>query len=113
MPAIFPKVAFSPFFDRRISVEGSRLFAPGQTRGVAGTYCACIFDNGFADPFADADAASAVRTYSISVLAGDWLDHEPPQVGDRVTCGDIKLAVSRVNSVLGDTWELTAREVSQ
>lgn len=112
MPVIFPKSVFSPFFDRRISVEGNRLFTPGQTRKVAGTYCACIFDNGFADPFADADSESAVRTYSISVLAGDWLDHEPPQVGDRVTCGDIKLAVSRVDSILGDTWELTAREVS-
>lgn len=57
------------------------------------------------------------------IKAGDWLEERPPQVGDRITvnvssdCARdlpcIKLAVSSVDSLLGDTWSMTATEVSQ
>ena len=117
MPATFPPSAFSVFFDCPISVEGERAHSSQAGRKVAGSYMACVFDNGYVDPFAEADAESNVRSFGISVKAGDWLDNEPPQVGDRITLpqGNInfKLAVFRVESILGDTWTLTAREVGK
>ena len=112
MPVIFSKSVFSPFFDRRISVEGKRPFTPGHSRKVAGTFQACVFDNGPSDPLMDTDAGTNVRTFSISVRAGDWLDHTPPQTGDTITIGEVRTAVSRVETVTGDTWTLTAREVA-
>lgn len=112
--------AFSPFFDIPIAVEGERS-APEGARRIAGTFMACVFDNGFADPFADADAETSIRTYSVSVIAGDWLEKKPPQTGDRIavdfsggcspTLPSMKLSVSRVDQIVGDTWTFTAKEV--
>ena len=111
----FPAAALAPFFDETIVVEGKRKHGSG-TRSVRGTFNACVFDNGFADPFAEADAESNVRTFSISVRAGDWIERTPPQTGDRISIDGqsqtFKLAVSRVDSVLGDTWTCTAKEVA-
>ena len=110
----FPVAALAPFFDETIVVEGKRKHGSG-TRSVRGTFNACVFDNGFADPFAEADAESNVRTFSVSVRAGDWIERTHPQLGDRITFNKqgstINLAVSRVESLLGDIWALTAREV--
>lgn len=113
----FSAKAFSPFFDTSISVEGNR-----KSGNVAGTYNACVFDNGFADPMIEVDGDTTVRTYSIMIKAGDWLEERPPQIGDRITIGNstdcardlplIRLAVSSVDSLLGDTWSMTATEVS-
>lgn len=107
----------APFFDETIVVEGVRPgVADGTTRTVKGTFKACVFDNGLADPFADADAESNVRTFSISVRARDWIERTPPQTGDRISIDrpgiTFKLAVSRVDSVLGDTWTCTAKEAA-
>ena len=108
--------AFSQFFDTPINVEGTRI-----ANKIAGTYNACVFDNGFAAPFIDGDVDSTIRTFSISIMAGDWLESKPPQVGDKISfvtnddctpsLPSIKLAVSHVDSLLGDVWTLTAREI--
>ena len=84
---------------------------------------ACVFDNGFAAPFAETDVDNLTRTYSISIMAGDWLEKMPPQVGDKIMVSyaddctpnlpNIRLAVSHIDSLLGDTWTLTAKEVEQ
>jgi hypothetical protein len=136
MPGIFHNsAAFVPFFDCVISVEGLRassssgsaaptLAAATAARKVSGTFKACVFDNGFADPFAAADADSNVRTFSISVRAGDWIERTPPQIGDRITIHEEMevpegalcpkshaLTVSRVDSVTGDIWSFRAKEV--
>jgi len=107
--------AFAPFFDETIVVEGVRKHGSG-TRSVRGSFKACVFDSGFADPFAEADAESNARAFSVSVRAGDWLDRTPPQTGDRISFDkqglSFKLAVSRVESLFGDTWTLTAKEVA-
>ena len=112
------KAAFVPFFDTPIAVEGQR--ANGK---VAGSFMACIFDNGFAEPLGNADVESTIRTYSISIQAGDWLEKRPPQVGDKIFVNqsdactpnlpNIALAVSHIDSIVGDTWVLTAKEVEQ
>lgn len=111
--------AFAPFFDTPIAVEGNR--ADGKR--VAGNFIACVFDNGFADPFTEADADSTIRTFSISIIAGDWLEGKPPQVGDKIYVSNpddctpdlpnLVLAVSRIDSILGDTWVLTAKEIEK
>ena len=122
MPGTFqmPASAFAPFFDEVISVEGRRSAtlsadgAPAVTRNVSGSFYACVFDNGFADPLADADAESGVRTFSITVRAGDWIEGTKPQTGDRVHLADgTLLAVNSVGMLAGDTWVLTAREVKK
>ena len=110
--------AFNPFFDTPIAVEGMRT----NNRKVAGNYLACIFDNGFADPFAEIDTDSNCRTYSISILAGDWLEAQPPQIGDKImitkpddcspTLPMMNLVVAHVDQLIGDTWTLTAKEVN-
>lgn len=84
---------------------------------------ACVFDNGFADPFAEVDANSICRTYSVSVLAGDWLEQQPPQIGDKIMISKsddctyllptLHLVVAHVDSIVGDTWTLTVREVKE
>lgn len=120
MPDIFHNTAaVAQFFTDCISVEGLRAFilsasgdAADTARKVSGTYSACVFPNGFADPFAEADADTDVRTFTILIPAGEWLDHTHPQVGDLVTLDSgEQLAVSRIDSLTGDTWSLTAKEV--
>ena len=111
--------AFAPFFDTPIAVEGQR---PGGKR-IAGNFKACVFDNGFADPFAAGDADSEIHTFSISIMAGDWLENKPPQVGDKIYVSNpddcvpnlpnIVLAVSHIDTIIGDTWVLTAKEIEQ
>jgi hypothetical protein len=105
--------AFSPFFDDAIVVEGVRSSADGGRRKVQGTFSACVLDTGFAEPLMEGDADSDVRTYSVSIRSGDWVDGTKPQVGDRVRLADgTQLAVSRTDNLLGEIWSLTAREVS-
>lgn len=114
--------AFSPFFDTLVSVEGDRAASTGGTTRIAGTYSACVFDNSFALPFSEADVDSSVRTFSVHVLAGDWLERKPPQVGDRITVANaepctpelpsIQLAVSKIDSLFGDVWMFTAKEIT-
>lgn len=51
------------------------------------------------------------------------MDNEPPQIGDKVIVGrelslanDIlykNLVVSYVNQLVGDTWDMTAKEVEE
>jgi hypothetical protein len=109
--------AFSMFFDTPIAVSGDR--ANGR---VAGNFNACVFDQGFASAFSEADADTTIHTYSISILAGDWLEKNPPQIGDKVVIGKptfstspnlptINLVVSHIDQLLGDVWIFTAREV--
>lgn len=104
------EIAFEPFFDTPISVEGVR-----ENTKVAGTFYACVFDNGYADPYTEADADTVIRTFAIQLRAGDWLEGKPPQIGDTVTVQGLpkKLAVSRVESELGEIWELTAKETHE
>lgn len=69
----------------------------------------------------ETDSDTTVRTYSIMIQAGDWIEKRPPQIGDRITINNstdcardlplINMAVSSVDSLLGDTWSLTATEV--
>lgn len=109
--------AFASFFDTPIAVEGNRA----NSKRIAGNFMACVFDNGFADPFAEADADSTIRTFSISIMAGDWLENKPPQIGDKIVISypddctpqlpAIKLAVSHIDQLLGDTWTITAKEL--
>jgi hypothetical protein len=104
--------AFSPFFDDAIVVEGVRSSADGGRRKVQGTFSACVLDTGFAEPLMEGDADSDVRTYSVSIRSGDWVDGTKPQVGDRVRLTNgTQLAVSRTDNLLGENWSLTAREV--
>lgn len=116
-PFEFSRDAFAQFFDTPISVGGKR-----KGINVSGTYNACVFDNGFAQPIIETDSDTSVRTYSIMIKAGDWLEERPPQVGDKITISNstdcardlpiIKLVISSVDSLLGDTWSLTATEVT-
>lgn len=113
--------AFSPFFDTPVSVSGERARPQGGVTRIAGTYTACVFDNGFAGPFSEADVDSSVRTFSIQVRAGDWLERKPPQVGDRISIANVtpcdpelpsvSLAVSTIDSLFGDIWIFTAKEI--
>lgn len=108
--------AFAPFFDTPIAVERQL-----SNVRLAGNYTASVTDNGFAVPFADADIDSTVRTYSIEIMAGDWLENKPPQVGDKIVidlstpCTPnlplLTLAVSHIESVIGTTWSMTAKEI--
>ena len=103
--------AFAPFFDDEIFVEGRRKADDG-TRKVEGSFPACVVYNGFSEPLIEGDADSDVRTYSVSIRSGDWVDGTKPQVGDRVRLADgTQLAVSRTDNLLGEIWSLTAREV--
>ena len=115
--------AFRHFFDEPIVVEGERPCldtaqgASPSARSVKGTFLACVFDNGLSSPFADSDVDTDVRTFSISVRARDWIERTPPQLGDRISLDSngisFKLAVSRVESLLGDIWTVTAKEVAK
>lgn len=108
--------AFTPFFDTPIVVERQQA----NVR-LAGNYSASVIDNGFALPFAEADIDSSIRTYAIEIMAGDWLENKPPQVGDKIVvdCStpctpnlpSLTLAVSHIDSVIGTTWSITAKEV--
>lgn len=108
--------AFSMFFDTPISVSGER-----PSGSIAGNFNACVFDQGFADAFSEGDADTTIRTFSISILAGDWLEQKPPQIGDKVvinkptSCAPnlpvLNLVVSHIDQLLGDVWIFTAREV--
>lgn len=101
--------AFEPFYDETIVVEGRR-----GSRPVKGTFSACVFDTAYADGMLPGDAESEMRTFSVSVRVGDWIDGTPPQVGDRITFErdgiGFKLAVSSVEPVIG-SWTCQAREV--
>lgn len=122
-PVTFHNAAFSPFFDTPIAVEGERVRTSNSSEKVAGSFMACIFDNGFDTPFTEADVESTIRTYSVSIMAGDWLEKQPPQVGDKIFVSkpdvctpdlpNMVLAVSHIDSLVGDTWVLTAKEVEQ
>jgi len=95
--------AFEPFFDTPIAVKGVRV----NGNRVAGNFMACVFDNGFATPFIEADADTTIRTFSISINAGDWLENKPPQIGDEIfitkpddctpNLPTMKLAVSHID----------------
>lgn len=101
--------AFEPIFSDSFSVRGKR-----NGRTIKGTFYGCVLDTGFSDPISEADAESVTRSYSITIRKGEWLERKPPQTGDRVEVGempDLKLAVSHVDSVAGDLWTFTAREV--
>lgn len=103
--------AFAPFYSDTIVVDGVRPFA-GSHRRVQGTFKACVLDTGFSEALMEGDADSDVRTYSVSIRSGDWVDGTKPQVGDRVRLANgTQLAVFRTDNLLGETWSLTAREV--
>lgn len=59
--------AFEPFFDTPVSVTGVRPDKEhkGELINVSGTFYACVFDQGFANPMIDADADTSIRTFSI------------------------------------------------
>lgn len=103
--------AFRGFYDKVIVVK-----APRAGRTVTGTFKACVFDDGFADPFSEADAETDVRAFGISVCIGDWIDAKPPQVGDRIELEihgmNFKLAVKSVSPGI-DEWRMVAREVKE
>ena len=111
-------VAFVPFYDEVIVVEGKRPFrSDGGTvasRVMKGTFRACIFDEGFADPLSPNDADSSARYFSVSVKPGDWRDATPPQVGDRISFEresiTFNLRVKDIVPTFG-SWTVTAREV--
>jgi hypothetical protein len=121
MPDIFHNpAAFACFFTDVITVEGLRAVPSSSGSGtaarkVSGTFRACVFDNGFADPFAEADADTNARSFSVSVRSGDWIERTPPQVGDKITLEldglAYRLAVSRIDTTTGDIWSITAKEV--
>ena len=101
--------AFEPMFSDSFSVRGKR-----NGRTIRGTFYGCVLDTGFSDPISEADSESVVRSYSITVCRENWLERKPPQTGDRVEVAEIpglRLAVSHVDSVAGDLWTFTAREV--
>lgn len=103
--------AFAPFFGDVIAVSGRRR-ADGEVREFAGTFSACVLETSFSDAAVETDADSSVRTFSVSVATGDWLDGQRPQIGDRIRLADgLTLAVSHVDNLAGDTWTLSAREV--
>ena len=115
MSSIFHNpAAMSPFFDDVIIVKGVRASASQTSQTpICGTFRACVFDNGFADPIASADAESNVRTFTIITPAGEWLERNPPQVGDTVAMdGRPPLRVARIDSLDGDEWVMTAKEVA-
>lgn len=115
--------AFEPFFCDVIVVEGRRANPAGSpkagTRTVRGTFRASVVDNGFSDPIAAADAESGVRSFTVSVPAGEWLERTEPQVGDRVRVESVggraarlpPLAVCSVGLMPGCVWTFEAREV--
>lgn len=106
-----PRNAFAPFFGDVIAVSGRRR-VDGEVRDFSGTFSACVLETSFSDASVETDADSSVRTFSVSVASGDWLDGQRPQIGDRIKLADgLPLAVSHVDNLAGDTWTLAAREV--
>ncbi len=113
--------AFEPFFDTPVFVKGRRPDERNEIKLVSGTFYACVFDQGFANPILDADADTDVKTYTIQIRAGDWLNKLPPQIGDEVQIGkqmecapnapSSKLVISQVGELVGDVWDLQAKEV--
>lgn len=99
--------AFAPFFRDRVAVEGTR--AGG--RSVAGTFLACVLDQGLDDAIAEGSTETARRVVSVTVRRADWFDVEPPQTGDAVTLesGDAYRVTSVVPSVGFAGWTLMAR----
>lgn len=99
--------AFAPFFRDRVAVEGAR--AGG--RRVAGTFRACVIDQGLDDPLAEGSTETARRVVSVTLLRADWLDVEPPQTGDAVTLesGDTYRAMAVDPSVGFAGWTIRAR----
>ena len=103
--------AFAPLFSDTVDVTGVRRIGTG-THYIEGSCKACVFENGFADPIADGEINSDVRTFSVQIRSEDWIDSERPGVSYRLTLANgVKCAVTRVDLSLDGTWCLSAREV--
>lgn len=103
--------AFAPLFSDTVDVTGVRRIGTG-THYVEGSCKACVFENGFADPIADGEIDSDVRTFSVQIRSEDWIDSERPGVSYRLTLANgIKCAVNRVSLGLDGVWVLDAKEV--
>lgn len=79
--------AFAPFFRDRVAVEGTR--AGG--RRVAGTFRACVLDQGLDDVIAEDSTGAVRRRIAVTFMIGgdSWpKDGTVPQKGDRVTLDD-------------------------
>lgn len=115
MPSPFHNpAAFAPFYDLSATICG---------QAQSGTFKACVFEEGLADPLSEASTGTEVKHVLIVIPKtgpGGWNNPQPPVRGDKVTMtewagvpGEHSFAVE---SVEGDgfagEWHLKAREVA-
>lgn len=104
-------VAFAPFFDTPVEFRITRT--EGTRRG---TCAACVNDEGFSESFDDNGTSTKIRQLSFAVRRLDWLAAagSEPQSGDKFISPHSRrvFALVEVTSFGGDTWAITAREVS-
>lgn len=104
--------AFDPFFTDAIAFFAHR--PDGEHRG---TVMASIFDEGYADAFAeDASTSSTIGVMQILVRRIDWAAKlsTPPQPGDRFvspTTGKT-YATHTITHFAADIWRINAREIA-
>lgn len=102
--------AFAPLFDDLVAVEGVR---PGGRR-IAGTFRACVLEQGLDDPLSDGSSGTDRRRVVVSFrIGGDsWpADGTRPQAGDRITVADgTVFAVDEVKMPQGWMFDCEARE---
>lgn len=100
--------AFAPFFRDRVAVEGTRA-----GRRVAGTFRACVLDQGLDDVVAEDSTSTVRRRIAVTFMVGgeSWpKDGTVPQKGDRVTLDDgTTYGIDVVRRMMG-TYACEARE---
>lgn len=110
MASIFDNpAAFAPFFRDRVAVEGTRA---GGHR-VAGTFRACVLDQGLDDVVAEGSTSTVRRRIAVTFMVGgdSWpKDGTVPQRGDLVTLDDgTTYGIDVVRRMMG-TYACEARE---
>ncbi len=111
MSGIFDSsLGFAPFYDQTVAVSGDTH---------AGTYKACVLEDGLDDPLSESTGAAERRLMSFHLPKrgdGGWNSDTPPARGYTVTLtgwggipGDIVFTVKSVED-FGDAWVLKARE---
>ena len=101
--------AFAPLFDDLVAVEGARQ----DGRRIAGTFRACVLDQGLDDLLSDGSTGTVRRRVVVTFrIGGDsWpADGTRPQSGDEITVADGAVyRVDRVTRPMGDMYECEAR----
>ena len=107
--------AFAPMFDDLVKVTARRITdGVNPPRIIRGGFRACVLPMMNDDPFAEDEAQSARRRFSVLIAKSGpsaWNDRQPPQIGDVIELPNgLTAAVKKVIPVVDDWYELEARE---